>query len=425
MPKTFQDIVKVKKNREEDYKKIIFSKTLNKIPPPMDDFPSTKQEKPKSYRTLWFVALISVVFLFFAISFLFSSATVTINPKTKDFVLNKTLTATKSTSTDSLSYDLVVLSGEEKKEVKGGEEKDYLEYAKGSVLIYNSFSSLPQPLSIDTRLEGSNGKIYKTKIKVVVPGMEKSGTPGKIGVDIYGAEVGDAYNSTPLDFKILGFKGTSKYSKIYARSVGDITGGLKGKSSQVSDVDKTNALKELNDTLFMKLFQKAKNQIPPDFVLLNGATFLNVDEENMIPAGTPGNFTISIKGTFDGILFNKEKLTKEVVKAFSDANSGTDVTNVYVSNIESLSISSFDQNLVTLDSMKDITFNLSGTAKIVWKIDADKLVADLLGKSKKDFTQILSAYPDIDSAVLSIKPVWKNSFPDKIGKIKVIINYPK
>ena len=75
--------------------------------------------------------------------------------------------------------------------------------------------------------------------------------------------------------------------------------------------------------------------------------------------------------------------------------------------------------------MKNINFNLSGAIKIVWKLDVEKLINDLLGKSKKDFNQILLQYPYIDSAESELSPFWKMSFPDNTKDIKVIVNYPK
>ena len=419
---TFQDIIKVKKKQVEINQRKISGFDKEREAPVPSDLLNIKKKKNISNNFLWVIALISVVSLFFAISFLFSNATVTVIPKTKDFMVDKTLTATKASGTEGLTYDLVVLSGEEQKEVVGGEEKDWEVPATGHVLIYNSFNTSPQIISAGTRLEGSNGKIYKTKIKVIIPGMLKNNTPGKIGVDIFGEKNGEEYNSGPLDFKILSFKGSSKYLKIYARSVGDIMGGLSGKSSQLSDSDKENAVQQLKDTLCKKLLEKAKNQIPKDFVLLNNATFLNIDEQNITASKNPSSFIVSIKGTFNGILFNKVKLTKEII---SEVLTDSDNKDVYISNIENLALSSFDQNLITLSDMKDITFNLSGTIKIVWMTDGDKLIIDLLSRNKKDFNQILLQYPNIDSADLAIKPFWENSFPSKIKDIKVIINYPK
>ena len=66
---------------------------------------------------------------------------------------------------------------------------------------------------------------------------------------IYAAGAGEEYNSTPLDFEILVFKGTPKYSKFYARSKGDITGGFKGKSPVVSSLNKITVISELKATL--------------------------------------------------------------------------------------------------------------------------------------------------------------------------------
>ena len=68
---------------------------------------------------------------------------------------------------------------------------------------------------------------------------------------------------------------------------------------------------------------------------------------------------------------------------------------------------------------------MTGPAQIVWKLDTDKFMSDVLGQPKKDFTQILSKYPYIDSATLTISPVWKMSIPDQAKNVKVIVNYPQ
>src|SRR3989338_2646542 len=114
----------------------------------------TNRAKNRPRYMLWSVAFISVVFFVFALSFLFSSAEVAVNPKTKDIVLNENLFASKDSKIDGLSFDLVVISGEENAAVKASGEKDIFQKATGTVVIYNTFSFSPQALSIDTRLEG-------------------------------------------------------------------------------------------------------------------------------------------------------------------------------------------------------------------------------------------------------------------------------
>ena len=96
-----------------------------------------------------------------------------------------------------------------------------------------------------------------------------------------------------------------------------------------------------------------------------------------------------------------------------------------VNSIEKMINTKNYKSLINLDDMKDISFNLSGVIKVVWKVDENKIVADLLGKNKTDFNQTLLQFLNIDSADMVLKPFWRSSFPDKIDKIKVIVNYPR
>src|SRR3989344_1158856 len=215
MPKNIlQDMVKVKQVKNLSPKRLE-SKEVR--------FSSTRQgeikERNKPRYKIWFVAIVSIAFFLFALSYMFSKATITITPKSQNLILKENLSASKD-SASTLPFDLVIISGEESKEIQTTEQKDIFQKAKGVVVIYNAFSSSPQMLSIDTRLEGSNGKLYKTETKTVVPGKSKAGVPGSVEVKIYANEPGVEYNSAPLDFKILGFKGTSKYAGFYARSKG-------------------------------------------------------------------------------------------------------------------------------------------------------------------------------------------------------------
>ncbi len=376
--------------------------------------------KPK-YR-IYLVALISIIFLLFALSYLFSGAKITLTPKVKDIPLNDNLSASKD-GTSGLSFDLVVISGEENKTIQGGEMKDITLKATGTVLIYNSFSTSPQVFASDTKLEGSNGKIYKTSKKVTVPGMTKAGKPGNVEVGIYAAEAGAEYNSAPLDFKIVSLKNTSKYSKIFARSKGEITGGLKGKMPVVSSLDKAGTVSELKATLQAKLLKKVTDQIPDGFILYKDAIFLNIDDKDVSFVPSDNNMvTVDIKGTLYGFLLNEQKLTKKIAQDIIDKYDDSDV---YIPNIRDLTFSLADKENVSFADVKDINFNLTGTPKIIWKIDEEKFVADLLGKKKSDFNQILTGYPSIDTAVLVIRPFWKTTFPDVSKTIDVIVNYPK
>ncbi len=378
--------------------------------------------RSKSNHGLWAVAFIAIVFLFFALTFLFAKAKIVVNPKVEDLALGENLLATKNGGAEELSFDLVAIPGEETRTVAGGEKKEVNQKATGSVIIYNTYSNAVQNLDIDTRLEGSNGKIYKTQTKVVVPGTKGDGTPGSVEVKITASEAGAEYNSPPMDFKIFGFKGTPKYAKFYARSKGAITGGQKGLMSTISDADKAKLVAEAKTALEEKLFKKANDQIPSGFILFKDAVFLDIDEETVAPAGVDGQVPVVIKGTLYGFLLEEEGLTDKIVKALV---SNYDGSKVHVKNIRDLVFSLANRDsIASYKDVQTINFKLSGNTKVVWDVDTEKLAADVLGKKKKDFRQILLGYPNIDTADLVIRPVWKMSFPQKRNDIEVTVNTP-
>lgn len=417
---SFQDIVKPKNSNN----KILINKKENidlerfsnsrKI---LDD---SYQEKPK--HTLWFVAIIAVVFLIFSISILFSSASVTVNPKQKDFTLDSSFTANKEVSADGLNYDLVVLSGEENKSIPTTGEKDSLVKATGTITLFNSFSSKPQILAINSRLEGSNGKIYLVNNKVSVPGILKDGKPGFIEVGITATDAGEDYNNNQLDFKVLGFKGSDKYNKIFGLSKNAISGGFKGQVPIINEEDKTTALKDLQSSLQEKLLKKASDQIPEGFILYKDAVFLEVPSELSLPTIKDSQAIFSLKGTLYGFIFNEKNLTKSLVNNLIPQFDGSDV---FIPNIKDMVFSLSTKDSSSFADTKSITFNLNGKPKIVWKVDTDKLTADLINVNKKDFNNVLSGYSNITSADLVLRPAWKSSFPDKTKNIKIIVNYPQ
>lgn len=393
-----------------------------KIEPKIDTSTKNLKIKNKSRYMLWIIAFVSIVFCFFAISFLFSKAEVSVNPKIKEEKLNENLSAVKDSDSDGLSFNLLKISGEEEKAIESTGEKDVSIKAEGVVRIFNTFSTASQTFVAGTKLEGSNGKIYKTQTKIVVPGKSKSGDAGSIEVKISGSASGEEYNSDPLDFKILNFKGTAKYTKFNGRSKGPIIGGFQGKTPFISDADKTLAANDLKNILKDKLLKKATSQIPSGFILFKNAVFLNLDDTSVPYAKKGENLKITIKGTLYGVLFNEEKLTRKIVE---DNIEKYDGSKVFIPHIRDLIFTLSNKDNASLEDLGNIDFNLSGSAKIVWTVDQNQFIKSLLGKSKNDFNQTLSQYPNIDSATLVLSPIWKLSIPEKKEDIKLMVNYPQ
>ncbi len=430
---SFQDMIKIKtvsgkmddvrpSSRPKVWEKDIDRKSIEKKEEPVFEareyYPDTNKNNGSKYG-LWFVALVSVVFLFFALSSVFAKAKITINPKSQDIALNQTFSAIKNSNDAALSFDLVVISGDETRSLKGTERKDISTQAKGKVLLYNAFSTVPQKLSINTRLEGSNGQIYKTEKEIIVPGVKADGNPGAIEVDIYADSPGEIGNTEPIDFKIFGFKGTLKYDKFYGRAVGAVSGGQIGNFSVLSEEQKTAVSSELEIALKDKLFKKVTDQIPEGFVLFKDSVFVVNDAlpENLV--SVEDDVAVTLKGTLYGFLFNEKKLLAQIAEKNIDRYVGEEI---FAKMLENLNFSLADRESISFADATNINFTLTGPLKVVWKFDSNKIIKEVLGKSKKDFNQILASYPNIDSAELILRPFWKKSFPEKEKSIKVIIN---
>ncbi len=384
-----------------------------------EELASETKENTGSKYTLWMVAIISIIFLLFAISSLFTRARITINPKIQEVVLNQAFSASKEASNDRiLPFSFISLSQEMESTIPSGEEKDYEEKATGRVIIYNNFSTSPQNLLIDTRLEGTNGKLYKTKKPVIIPGI-KDGKPGSVEVEVYASESGEEYNTSPIDFKIFGFKGTSKYDKFYGRSKGDISGGIKGKLRLAREEDKNKALDDLKISLEDKLFVKALEQLPEGYILFKGATVFKIADETLSKADNDGNITLKAKGTLYGFLFEENKLTQEIVKSVISKYDGSSVS---IPDIKDLSFTLTNPTeTFSLSDTKEISFKLNGTSNIIWNVDENTIKENLLDKPKKDFKNILSQYQNIESADLVLRPIWRRTMPTELEDIKIII----
>ena len=429
MPKNrLQDIKRVTRSpvkkvvpRVEGPDSFISSRKVERTQVSFTNRKKEKRGRGKFRLSLWILATASVIFLFFAVSFIFSKAVVTINPKVKDISLNNSFSADKDTSSQGLVFNLVVIGGEEKKAIPSTTTKAVTASATGVVTLYNAFSTSSMTLAINTQLDGSNGKIYKTVKRITIPAMSKTGTPGKVEVGVVASSPGEEFNSEPLDFKVTNFKGTNKYDKIYGRSQNDITGGLKGTFPVIGEEEKVATLDSLKSNLNDKLIQKATDQIPEGFILFKDAVFLTTKDANLVPETNSSTVPVGLTGTLYGFLLDEASLTKKIAGSTMSDYDGSDV---FIPNIRDLKFSLADKENVSFSDVKNIRFNLSGNIKVVWRFDTKQFINDVIGEPKTIFSQVLAKYPNINSADLVIEPFWRSSFPEKKESILINVNYP-
>lgn len=366
-------------------------------------------------KAIWYVAVFCILALVFALSFFFSSAKVIVTPRSGNIDINKLVVASKNPlDNKSLSFDVVTLAGEESVSVANTDKKYVERKATGKVRIFNDNGTAPQNLLIDTRLVAEDGKIYKTVKAVVVPG-KKGTTPGSVEVEIYADVAGEEYNKPQTDFKIFGFKGNPKYETIYAKSIGEITGGFKGETFALSAEEESAQKTSLETKLKEALLIKARAELPEGFVIYDDAVIL--EKESPEVASVDGGTKLIQKGKLHAFIFKKENLTRELVK---EAVPDFDKNRVMIKDLETISVSLMSASEIDPSAVENISISVKGETEIIWEIDETAIKEALAGTKERRFEPIIGEFKSIEKAEIQIKPIWKSDVPEDIEKINVV-----
>ncbi len=370
---------------------------------------------------MWTIASVSVVFVLFAFSTLFTKAVVTIYPKTSDFTLdNYQMKAEKDAPNSELSFQAMILSDSVTRSIESSKTDTLEKPSFGTAVIYNNYSKASQQLVSGTRLETAQGKIYKIDKAVIVPGITMSGSeavPGSVEVLIHASEPGEEYNVPFADFTIPGFKGGPKYEKFYARSKTPIQGGVKGLVYVLDEKDAAKAKEEMTVELREKLVKKAELEVPNGFVLLDDGIYFETVNDSSVLESKESPILFKVEGKLTALILNEAELASKVAKV---SGRDSDFENLTIQNLKDLKFSVADLSQISNPSISQINFNLSGASKLVSNIDTDKLKSEINGKRKKEIGAVLKNHPEIDRADVSLKPFWKSTFPEKNEDIEVI-----
>jgi hypothetical protein len=272
--------------------------------------------------------------------------------------------------------------------------------ARGTITIYNEFSTSPQPLVATTRFESADNKIFRLADPVTVPGMEKVGSdtkPGAIEADVVADESGAEYNIEATAFTIPGFKssGGDKYSKIYAKSFKAMIGGGQGGSQKVKTVSdndinsaKANALQELKKSIVQKL----KDSVGGEYIFLDDA--MSIDDAIYTSTKSPGdvadNFSVTVRAKISAIVFKEGDIKTIVMDAIS--KKGEKGAKIPEGSI------SLDYGKADADfKAGTIVIRVHASGSIVPEINLDRIKKDLLGKKEEEIgPYIKSQTADID-----------------------------
>lgn len=365
---------------------------------------------------LWFVGVVSILFVFFLFSVLFSETTVTVYPETVDISINETYAAANDNSGDSVPFSVVTVTDtiEVNATTTGTEYREAA--ASGDITVYNDYTTESIQLVANTRFQTSDGLIYRVREPVTVPGQSSAGDPGTVTVTVYADQPGREYNVSNARFSIPGFAGTEFETDVYAQSAGSISGGIANEVPIVSTSTQQALESDVGDQLRSQLTSAVMQDIPDGFILYDEAVFFS-SSLGTADATTSEDTLLTVEGELDAVVFDARQLSSFLATNYSDDISSQ--SDVRIQDLENFEFSINNRDSFTPSEGASFEFSLQGDSQIVWQYDERALVRDLRGLQKDRLNEVLVNYESIQRAEVVTRPFWKQNLPDDAAEIGI------
>lgn len=281
--------------------------------------------------------------------------------------------------------------------------------AQGTIRVYNKYH-LPQTLVATTRFLSADGKLFRSKNRIVIP------SGGYQDVEVEAAEPGESYNIEPTTFSVPGLAGSPRYTLVYGESSQPMTGGKVAEALQVTGEDIEKAKKSVEESLRLEGRKKIQTKISSDEILLEEAFLQEVgDISSIVKPGTEVEyFNVQGSSRLRAMVFKKSDM-EQFAKSFLKNNlpEGKEFDE------KSLAIKvSFEDIDWEAENMKVI---LSISANFYPTINLEDIKLGLSGKSIQDGITFLKGQPVIDRSKIEFWPLSIGKIPKDLEKINIIL----
>ncbi len=370
----------------------------------------------------FFAVFICVATIALALSLLYTKALVTIVPSNIPIDVNGNFLAKKdSTGTDVLGYKVVSINFDEYKDVPATDGALVQTKSKGTITLYNNYSTSSQKILAGTKVANSKNQIYKTTWSVVIPARKTDKgkiVPGAVDVGIIADQPGVEYDmsiltETALDFTIPAFKNTPRYTTVTGRLKKDLVGGFNAKKKIISPEIEKAAYQDIESQLKDKLLKNIKLAVPDDLVLFDNSYIIEYQKLPVISSDS-STAKLGSKGTLYGVIFNSRSLLDTLAKKQIDDNR---LQTYKIDGLKSLKFTMLNSKDNPIKKGLPISFNLEGSIKITGTFSEAELKNKLLSVKLDQMNTIIKQYPSIRSVSVILTPFWMRRFPNSIDNI--------
>jgi hypothetical protein len=384
-----------------------------------------KNHKGNGVRnTFIFVTLAIVAAILMSTTF--ASAKINIVPTTKEVVVNDT-----KILLSQVEHRVIDLESKKEASLESNGLTKVNRKASGTVVLYNDFNTSDQALVANTRLETSDGLIFFLKERVTIPGRKTVGgksVPGSVTANIEASEAGEKYNVGLKDFKLVAYRGTDRYNKIYGRSKTSIGNGFVGEVPNIPQSSIASTTDSLKATILSDLREKAADKADSG----DGEVF--IDSMILVEYSTPKQsaskdgkkVTIEIEAKAKAILVKKNSLADFLNKS-QDSSAGSDKSTTtvpslisYTGNADLLTFR-FPVDVKLTDLSRDTAYVVaSGTSTITSVVDNEKVARAVSGLTREQAIPAIKAIVDLETLEVSLRPWWRSKLP-RANKIEIKI----
>src|SRR3989344_1715778 len=289
--------------------------------------------------------------------------------------------------------------------------------ATGTIRVFNGYTTSPQTLIAQTRFVSEEGKLFRTPVKIPIPGATQQGgklVPGFFDVQVVAAEPGEDYNIGPSNFSLPGLSGFESYTAIYGESSEPMTGGSEREVPVVSEEDIAKAKESLIKELTASAAQELLAQAPEQMATSKELVSIRVTEaDSLVDAGAEvAKFNVRISLIATAFLLAQADLnTLRDGFLREELQEGERIAAEKTQT-------SFQEIAVNQDK-NTVAFKLGIETVAYQYVDPTELKIKLRGKSKKEAVGILASYDSLEKTDLSLWPFWFSFVPEDVDRIRV------
>jgi hypothetical protein len=362
--------------------------------------------------------IIALLVVFFTLNY-FHSAEVVVTARKSYETIDRTISASNTSSTDNLRFGVVALTETVSINIETDTTEPYQEYARGTIRIFNDFSSSPQRLLPQTRFEAVDGSIFLSPNEEIIIPPKEGDTPGERVIQVVAQEPGPSYNIGPTDFSLPGFRELGlddRYARIYAISTQAFEGGVDMQRPALSPERREEVTQEITQTLSEQLQSSLLQHTTSEMLTVQNSGYIEYQDPVYEFSEEQGVGTLTREGTIFALVVMKDELAAMLAESIYQE----DTAGIRF-RARQYPIVRYEGPLLDYEQLQDIQLTISGDTQFIWNPDIDDIKEYVTGLDRNEVRTVLDEFPHV--GIISVKniPHWKKNLPYDSEDITILL----